>query len=70
MHLQLLEASELHRLEEVGSRLRSQRLEAEERKKGSSVKLVDVDQVPPMKRSRGGCMVSHFVCLFKILTWL
>ncbi|KAI0063419.1 hypothetical protein BV25DRAFT_1854480 [Artomyces pyxidatus] len=44
--------TEAKRLEAIGSRIRSQRLEAEERKKEKEIKLTD--RVPPMKRSRGG----------------
>ncbi|EMD38067.1 hypothetical protein CERSUDRAFT_104685 [Gelatoporia subvermispora B] len=42
---------EAQRLEAVGSRLRNQRAEAEERKKESSIKITD--RLPPAKRSRG-----------------
>ncbi|KAF9014051.1 RNA polymerase II transcription factor SIII subunit A-domain-containing protein [Cyathus striatus] len=46
----LLEVAEAKRLEEAASKLRSQRLEAEERKKEREVKLTD--RVPPPKRPR------------------
>lgn len=50
---QVLRKAEAKRLEEVGSRIRSQRREAEERKKEREVKFTD--RMPPQKRSRGGC---------------
>ncbi|TFK54697.1 hypothetical protein OE88DRAFT_1673844 [Heliocybe sulcata] len=46
----LLEKEQAKRLEEVGSRIRSQRQQAEERKKESQIKLTD--RLPPSKRSR------------------
>ncbi|KIJ69081.1 hypothetical protein HYDPIDRAFT_105654 [Hydnomerulius pinastri MD-312] len=48
----LLREAEAHRLEEAASRLRSQRMEADERKKEREVKLTD--RLPPAKRARGG----------------
>lgn len=48
----LLQAAEAKRLEEVGSKLRSQRLEADERKKEREVKFTD--RVPSPKRPRIG----------------
>ncbi|KIK08776.1 hypothetical protein K443DRAFT_672292 [Laccaria amethystina LaAM-08-1] len=48
----LLQAAEAKRLEEVGSKLRSQRLEADERKKEREVKFTD--RVPSPKRPRTG----------------
>ncbi|KAF9246428.1 RNA polymerase II transcription factor SIII subunit A-domain-containing protein [Melanogaster broomeanus] len=48
----LLQKAEAHRLEEVASKLRSQRMEAAERKKEREVKLTD--KLPPTKRARGG----------------
>lgn len=45
-----LREAEAHRLEEVTSKLRSQRLEAAERKKEREVKLTD--RLPPTKRAR------------------
>ncbi|KAG0698370.1 RNA polymerase II transcription factor SIII subunit A-domain-containing protein [Suillus ampliporus] len=47
----LLREAEAKRLELVGSRLRSQRMEADERKKEREVKITD--RLPPPKRSRG-----------------
>lgn len=49
--LQDLRAKKERRLEEVGARMKSQRLEEEERKKQKEIKLTD--RVPPMKRARG-----------------
>ncbi|KAE9409437.1 hypothetical protein BT96DRAFT_872059 [Gymnopus androsaceus JB14] len=51
-HFFVLRKAEAKRLEEVGSRIRSQRREAEERKKEREVKFTD--RMPPQKRSRGG----------------
>jgi len=48
----LLREAEAHRLEEVASKLRSQRIEAAERKKEREVKLTD--KLPPTKRARSG----------------
>ncbi|KIL00933.1 hypothetical protein PAXRUDRAFT_821139 [Paxillus rubicundulus Ve08.2h10] len=48
----LLREAEAHRLEEVASKLRNQRIEAAERKKEREVKLTD--KLPPTKRARGG----------------
>ncbi|KAI0053875.1 hypothetical protein FA95DRAFT_1551641 [Auriscalpium vulgare] len=48
---------EAKRFEAIGSRLKIQRLEAEERKKEKEVKLTD--RVPPMKRGRGWNTVSQ-----------
>ncbi|KAI6005856.1 RNA polymerase II transcription factor SIII subunit A-domain-containing protein [Pisolithus albus] len=45
-----LREAEAHRLEEVTSKLRSQRMEAAERKKEREVKLTD--RLPPTKRAR------------------
>ncbi|KAI6022759.1 RNA polymerase II transcription factor SIII subunit A-domain-containing protein [Pisolithus marmoratus] len=45
-----LREAEAHRLEEVSSKLRSQRMEAAERKKEREVKLTD--RLPPTKRAR------------------
>ncbi|OCH88193.1 hypothetical protein OBBRIDRAFT_104443 [Obba rivulosa] len=42
---------EAQRLEVLGTRLRTQRAEAEERKRESSIKITD--RLPPVKRSRG-----------------
>ncbi|KAG6333228.1 hypothetical protein ID866_5863 [Astraeus odoratus] len=47
----LLRDAEAHRLEEVASKLRNQRMEAAERKKEREVKLTD--RLPPAKRARG-----------------
>ncbi|KZT26590.1 hypothetical protein NEOLEDRAFT_1241043 [Neolentinus lepideus HHB14362 ss-1] len=46
----LLEEEQAKRLEEVGSRIRSQRQQAEERKKESRIKITD--RLPPSKRTR------------------
>ncbi|TFK42350.1 RNA polymerase II transcription factor SIII subunit A-domain-containing protein [Crucibulum laeve] len=51
-HYFMLKEAEAKRIEEVGSRLRSQRMEAEERKKEREVKLTD--RVPEPKRQRSG----------------
>ncbi|KAJ4487724.1 RNA polymerase II transcription factor SIII subunit A-domain-containing protein [Lentinula aciculospora] len=51
-HFFVLREAEVKRLEEVGSRIRSQRLEADERKKEREVKLTD--RLPPPKRQRTG----------------
>ena len=51
--LKLLEDAVAKRLEEAGSRLRSHRMEAVERKKEREVKYTD--RVPPPKRLRTGC---------------
>lgn len=51
--MQVLREAEARRFEELGSRLRIQRLEATERKKEREVKLTD--KVPPPKRPRTGC---------------
>ena len=50
---QLLREAEAHRLEEVASRLRNQRMEAAERKKEREVKLTD--KLPPTRRARTAC---------------
>lgn len=51
---QVLKHEEESRFERLGSKLKAQRLEAEERKKEREVKLTD--RVPPPKRPRsGGC---------------
>ena len=52
-YTQVLRQAEARRFEELGSRLRNQRQEAEERKKEREVKLTD--RPPPSKRSRTGC---------------
>ena len=49
--LQDLRAKKEKRLEEIGARMKSQRLEAEERKKQKEIKFTN--RVPPMKRARG-----------------
>jgi hypothetical protein len=51
--VQVLREAEAKRFEELGSRLRVQRLEAEERKKEKEIKLTD--KVPLPKRARTGC---------------
>lgn len=51
---QALKHEEERRFERLGSKLKAQRMEAEERKKEREVKLTD--RVPPPKRPRtGGC---------------
>ncbi|KAH7873595.1 RNA polymerase II transcription factor SIII subunit A-domain-containing protein [Lentinula edodes] len=52
----VLREAEATRLEEVGSRLRLQRLEADERKKEREIKLTD--RLPPPKRQRTGWNMS------------
>ncbi|KAG9318577.1 hypothetical protein JVU11DRAFT_669 [Chiua virens] len=47
---QILRKAEAHRLEEVASRIRNQRMEEVERKKEREVKLTD--KLPPAKRAR------------------
>jgi hypothetical protein len=49
--VQDLRAKKERRLEEISARMKSQRLEAEERKKQKEIKFTD--RVPPMKRARG-----------------
>ncbi|KAJ3993953.1 RNA polymerase II transcription factor SIII subunit A-domain-containing protein [Lentinula boryana] len=51
-HFYILREAEARRLEEVGSRIRSQRLEADERKKKREVKFTE--RLPPPKRQRTG----------------
>ncbi|KAL0577933.1 hypothetical protein V5O48_004040 [Marasmius crinis-equi] len=51
-HYHALLKEEEQRLEAVGSRIRSQRLEADEGKKGREVKFID--RAPPQKRARWG----------------
>lgn len=52
--LQVLHEAEAKRLEEAGTKLRNQRLEAEERKREREVKFTD--RLPPPKRTRStGC---------------
>ncbi|KAF5389855.1 hypothetical protein D9757_003615 [Collybiopsis confluens] len=50
----VLREAEAKRLEEVGSRIRSQRREADERKREREVKLTDRVRLPPPKRQRTG----------------
>ncbi|KAG1750973.1 hypothetical protein EDD22DRAFT_981737 [Suillus occidentalis] len=52
----LLREAEAERLELAGSRLRSQRMEAETRKREREVKITD--RLPPPKRARGGSTES------------
>lgn len=56
---QVLRDLEAQRLEAVGSKLRIQREELEQRKKDSQIKLTD--KVPPAKRYRGGCESLAYV---------
>lgn len=60
--LKLLQDAEAKRLEEVGSKLRSQRMEAVERKKEREVKYTD--RVPPPKRTRTGCTGFNYIFLY------
>ncbi|KII89125.1 hypothetical protein PLICRDRAFT_596548 [Plicaturopsis crispa FD-325 SS-3] len=48
----VLREAEAKRIEEIGSRIRNRRLEAEERTKEKEIKLTD--RIPPTKRARGG----------------
>ena len=48
-----LRDAEARRIEEVGSKLRIQRMEADERKKEKEIKFTD--RVPVAKRPRTGC---------------
>ncbi|EPQ57966.1 hypothetical protein GLOTRDRAFT_136780 [Gloeophyllum trabeum ATCC 11539] len=57
-----LEDEQARRLEEVGSRIRSQRQQAEERKKESQIKITD--RLPPAKKARWG-MASQPRSLFQ-----
>ncbi|KAG2038670.1 RNA polymerase II transcription factor SIII subunit A-domain-containing protein [Suillus americanus] len=59
----LLREAEAERLELAGSRLRSQRMEAEERKKEREVKITD--RLPPPKRARGWGAPSQPKTLFQ-----
>ncbi len=54
----MLQALEAKRIEEIGSRIRTQRQEADERKKEKEVKFTD--RVPPAKRLRTGGCELHF----------
>lgn len=54
---QILRAMEAKRFEEIGSRIRSQRLEAEERKREKETKFTS--DLPPAKRARGCTCVDH-----------
>ncbi|TFK30110.1 hypothetical protein FA15DRAFT_699664 [Coprinopsis marcescibilis] len=49
----VLQEAEARRFEEIGSKIRSQRMEADERKKGKEVKFTDLS-IPPPKRPRTG----------------
>lgn len=49
---QVLTREEEHRFERLGSKLKAQRIEAEERKKEREVKLTD--RVPPLRRPKAG----------------
>jgi len=57
-----LRARKEKRLQEIGARIKSQRLELEERKKQKEVKFTD--RVPPMKRARG----CECYCAARIIT--
>lgn len=59
----LLREAEAKRLELVGSRLRSQRMEADERKREREVKITD--RLPPPKRARGWGAPSQPKTLFQ-----
>ncbi|KAG7448044.1 uncharacterized protein BT62DRAFT_750221 [Guyanagaster necrorhizus] len=58
-HYFVLQKAEAKHLEEVGSRLRSQRLEHEQQKKEREVKITD--QVPPQKRLRPCKLIVTFI---------
>lgn len=58
-----LRAKKERRLEEIGARMKSQRLEAEERKKQKEIKFTD--RVPPMKRARGWSSTPQQKSLFQ-----
>jgi hypothetical protein len=62
--LQDLCAKKEKRLEEISARMKSQRLEAEERKKQKEIKFTN--RVPPMKRARGceSFRVAHLYTSF------
>ena len=60
--MQDLRAKKERRLEEISARMKSQRLEAEERKKQKEIKFTN--RVPPMKRARG-CESFHVDYLYK-----
>lgn len=57
--MQILRELEVQRLEAVGSKLRNQREELEQRKKDSQIKFTD--KVPPTKRFRGTCKLFVYV---------
>lgn len=59
---QILKREEESRFERLGSKLKAQRLEAEERKKEREVKLTD--RVPPPKRPRSGGCKSRLWLIF------
>jgi hypothetical protein len=65
--LQDLRAKKERRLEEISARMKSQRLEAEERKKQKEIKFTD--RVPPMKRARG-CESYRIAYLFIRVSYL
>ncbi|KAN0140779.1 RNA polymerase II transcription factor SIII (Elongin) subunit A domain containing protein [Lactarius tabidus] len=58
-----LRAKKERRLEEISARMKSQRLEAEERKKQKEIKFTD--RVPPMKRARGWSSTPQQKSLFQ-----
>ncbi|KAI0256864.1 RNA polymerase II transcription factor SIII subunit A-domain-containing protein [Lactifluus subvellereus] len=58
-----LRARKEKRLDEISARMKSQRLEAEERKKQKEIKFTD--RVPPMKRARGWCATPQQKSLFQ-----
>lgn len=66
-----LQEAEIKRFEEVGQRIRSQRMEADERKREREVRFTD--RVPPPKRLRTGvckCIIfsiSHATSSFSLL---
>lgn len=61
----VLRDAEARRIEEVGSKLRIQRMEADERKKEKEIKFTD--RVPVAKRPRTGCKASvMFICFHSI----
>ncbi|KAF8274861.1 hypothetical protein EI94DRAFT_19 [Lactarius quietus] len=58
-----LRAKKERRLEEISARMKTQRLEAEERKKQKEIKFTD--RVPPMKRARGWSSTPQQKSLFQ-----
>ncbi|KIK59590.1 hypothetical protein GYMLUDRAFT_60129 [Collybiopsis luxurians FD-317 M1] len=63
-HFFVLREAEAKRFEEIGLRIRSQRREADERKKEREVKLTD--RLPPPKRQRTGCRLAIYSCCHSV----